>query len=107
MKVTDPGQMKRLSHNIRGVDEHKWRPQARKAMEKACWLKFSQNDHLKNQLLASQGSLVEASRWDMFFSCGLSLSNPNILDRNKWEGENVLGQILTSLRETFKNLKQS
>ena len=48
-------------------------------MEKTCWLKFSQNEHLKNQRLASQGLFVEANRCDMFFSCGLSLSNPNIL----------------------------
>ena len=103
MKTTNPSEMKRLSYNIRGMDGSKWRTQARKTMEKACWLKFSQNENLKKQLMTNQGLLVEANGRDNFFSCGLSLSNPNILDSNKWEGENVLGQILTSLRETFKN----
>ena len=102
MKSTDPGQMKRMSHNIKGLDELKWKPNARTTMEKACWLKFSQNENLKELLVGSQGLLVEANRNDKLFSCGLSLANPNVLDKNKWEGENVLGQILTSLRETFK-----
>ena len=96
MKETDPGKMKRLSHNLKKVDEEKWKPQA-------CWFKFLQNQKLKKQLIESQGSLVEANGRDNFFSCGLALSNPNILDRNKWQGENVLGQTLTSLRETLKN----
>ena len=69
---------------------------------RACSLKFNQNDDLKNKLLQSQGTLVEANQRDNFFSCGLSLADPNILDKSRWLGENILGTILTDLRNNLK-----
>ena len=71
-------------------------------MERACFLKFSQNQILKDKLLANRGTLVECNRRDNLFSCGLALSDPNILDSSNWPGENILGQILTSLRKTLE-----
>ena len=50
------------------------------------------------------GSLVEANRKDVYFSCGLSLADPNIIDTNKCKGKSVLGKIITMLREKFKQL---
>ena len=102
IKTTDAGKMKAFSHQIKGLDEAKWRSWAKSVMQKACYLKFSQNEELKKKLLSSRDALVEANRWDKFFSCGLSLTNPNMLEKNKWEGENVLGKELTSLREILK-----
>ena len=102
MKESIPGTMKCFSHGIKGLDEEKWRPNARTVMEKACNLKFKQNEILRQKLVDSKGLLVEANKKDRFFSCGLSLADPNILDRNNWEGENILGNILTSLRETLR-----
>ena len=67
---------------------------AKSVVEKACYLKFSQNKHLREKLVASQGLLVEANKKDKFFSCGLSLADPNILDKNKWEGQNILRETL-------------
>ena len=103
MRTSDPGRMKAFSHHIKGLDEIKWRSQAKNVMEKACHLKFSQNEVLKQKLLSSRGALVEANGRDKYFSCGLSLANPSILETSKWEGENILGQVLTSLREVLKN----
>ena len=94
--------MKALSHQIKKVDEAKWRPLAKKTMEGACFLKFSQNQILKDKLLASRGTLVEYNRRDSFFSCGLALSDPNIRDSSNWPGENILGQVLTTLRKTLE-----
>ena len=69
-------------------------------MKNACYLKFWQNPELKKRLIATKGNLVEAN--DVYFSCGLSLADPNIMDTNKWKGKNELGKILTMLREKFK-----
>ena len=57
-------------------------------MEKACELKFTQNLGLQDE------NLVEANPTDYYFSCGLSLTNPDICDQSKWSGENVLSNIL-------------
>ena len=102
MKCTEPRQMKYLSHRIKALDESKWLPHAKKTMEKACHLKFTQNLELKQKLLKSKGTLVEANRNDRYFSCGLSLANPNIMETSKWCGENHLGNILTQLRSSLQ-----
>ena len=102
MGLTEPSKMKALSYRIKNLDENRWSEQARAVMENACYLKFWQNPELKEKLLSTEGKIVEANRNDVFFSCGLSLADPNILDVNKWRGKNVLGDILTTLRERFR-----
>ena len=103
LRTKDPHQMKRLSHRIRNFDSSKWSRHARPVMEKACLLKFSQNTLLADKLLLTQGSLVEANRNDKFFSCGLGLSDPNVIEESRWEGQNILGQILVDLRNRLRN----
>ena len=102
MRATQPGRMKALSHQIKGLDDQKWQKMAKATMMRACSLKFDQNDDLKSKLLHSQGTLVEANEKDKFFSCGLSLADPSILDSSRWLGSNVLGTILTDLRSSFR-----
>ena len=98
MKSEHAQRMKSISHRIKGVDESKWMKSARGVMRKACQMKFTQNADLREKLLKTKGDLVEANGRDCYFSCGLSLSDPNILDKSTWCGENILGQILTQLR---------
>ena len=101
MGLKEPSKMKALSHHIKNLDEHKWAEQATAVMENACYLKFWQNSELKKKLMDIKGTIVEANRKDVFFSCGLALSDPNIVDVNKWKGQNMLGKILSNLREKF------
>ena len=49
------------------------------------------------------GAVLQANGWDKYFLCGMSLSNPSVLGKSKWEGENAFGRVLTSLQETFKH----
>ena len=102
-RETRPERMKAMSYNIKGRDENIWNKHARGIMEKAVTLKFRQNPHLQQKLLASRGRLVEANKHDKQFSCGLSLSDPNIMDESKWQGENWLGDILTELRNKLQS----
>ena len=67
MRSSEPSKMKALSHQIKKLDEAKWKPLAKKTMERACFLKFSQNQILKEKLLASRGTLVECNRRDNLF----------------------------------------
>ena len=99
LKSKSARQVKAISYQIKGFNEHLWKPHARATMEKACQLKFTQNLGLQDELLQISESLVEANPTDYYFSCGLSLTNPNICDQSKWSGENVLGNILVIIRD--------
>ena len=62
--------------------------------------KFTQNEELKTQLLATAGTtLVEASPYDKIWGIGLAATDPRAEDPTQWKGLNLLGKILTQLRE--------
>jgi hypothetical protein len=47
-------------------------------------------------------SLVEASANDGIWGIGLSIKNPAITDERNWKGLNLLGKILTSVRDELR-----
>ena len=55
------------------------------------YLKFSQNEELKDLLLSNDTILVEASPFDRIWGIGLSISNEKHLDPNKWRGKKFIG----------------
>ena len=66
--------------------------------------KFTQNEDLKTQLLdTAQLKLGETGR-DQVFSIGLSLTNPEVLNINKWKRNgNKLGIALEKIRNELRN----
>ena len=67
------------------------------------YLKFTQNEHLQRDLLATGTSfLVEASPSDRIWGVGMKESNPNIHNEANWKGMNLLGKIMTEVRERIK-----
>ena len=53
---------------------------------------------LRQALLSTRGLIVEATRHPLF-GIGLPFNSHCIEDRNAWQGENLMGQILTDYRE--------
>ena len=45
--------------------------------------------------------LVEASPYDKIWGVGLGVDDPLILDNKNWKGENLLGFILTNVRDYY------
>ena len=70
-------------------------------MYNACIKKFQQNPELSKKLKKTSGILVEANPKDNFFSCGLSLQDPDLEMRTRWKGLNILGDILIKVRESL------
>ena len=67
--ATDGYEAKRIVKNIKKKDE--WQEAKIKVMRKIITLKFDQNDNLRDRL---DGHLYEATKADLDFACGMTLS---------------------------------
>lgn len=95
-----PRQHKALGRKVKPFDDRAWRLNREAIVRKANHAKFTQNPELLAQLLATRGTtLVEASPYDKIWGIGLAASDPRASDPAKWKGSNLLGKILSALRD--------
>lgn len=80
--------------NIKAWDKVKFR-----IMEGLVEQKFNQNEHLKLDLINTEGQFVEASPYDRIWGIGYS-KHDALSNVSDW-GENNLGKILDKVREKF------
>lgn len=106
MRTDDPALQKRLGATVRDFDEALWAKWRIHIVYEANMAKFSQNSGAERQLLRTSPSmLVEANPRDWNWGNGLSLDDPANHDPTSWKGENLLGRILTLVREERAKLK--
>ncbi|XP_038048620.1 N-glycosidase Npun_R5314-like [Patiria miniata] len=97
---TDPKAIKKLGRQVKDFDEQIWKENRSKIVKKGSYAKFSQNPDLKEQLLSTEGSiLVEASPRDTIWGIGMGANNPKAKTKKTWRGSNLLGYILTEVRD--------
>ncbi|MCL4134722.1 UNVERIFIED_CONTAM: hypothetical protein GTU68_023988 [Idotea baltica] len=99
METTSPARVKKLGRKVKGFDEEIWRKNRRKIVEKVLLHKFKQNKDILVKLLSTKGSkLYEASPYDKIWGIGLVESNARLMDKSRWPGENLLGELLMKVR---------
>jgi ribA/ribD-fused uncharacterized protein len=95
-----PRQHKALGRKITPFDDATWRRNREAIVLAGNRAKFTQNPALLAQLLATRGTtLVEASPYDQIWGIGLAANDPRAADPAQWKGQNLLGKILTALRD--------
>jgi len=100
MNAVDPSDQKRYGRCVNNFNKEQWDAAARDIVFKGCYAKFTQNQDLKQALLATAGTtLVEASPQDCIWGIGLHKSDPKAKNRDTWRGTNWLGETLTKVRE--------
>ena len=93
---------KQLARNIRNYDVTKWNAVAGELCYNGILEKFNQNPHL-NKVLQSTGDKVLAeSCYDKKWGTGIPLYSSEALRNDLWTGENLLGKLLTRVRETLR-----
>jgi len=100
-KSTDPAECKRLGSQVL-VEDDKWLPIASAALRKACWEKFSKNRALKDFILKTGNSEIAEASNDKVWGVGFNLQNPKVHQKDKWLGDNRLGQILMNIRKDLQ-----
>ena len=107
LKSKDPNKCKQLGRKVKNWDQKKWDNNKQKIVYKGNLLKFS-TDKLKKEILNDKYSnkiFVEAASFDRIWGIGLDISDPDCNDKSKWNGLNLLGNIITQVRDEL--LKQS
>lgn len=95
-----PWQQKRLGRQVRNFNETIWKNHREEIVKAGNRAKFTQHLQLREALFATAGTtLVEASPEDCIWGIGLSMDDPRKEDPANWRGLNLLGKILTELRE--------
>jgi len=103
LDATTPLQAKRLGRQVGNFDPQVWNQHKTNIVYENNYAKFTQNPHLLTQLLATGNkTLVEASPRDTIWGVGMGVTNPKIYDRRNWRGKNLLGNILTRLRNELR-----
>ena len=100
LEATHPRTHKALGRKVKPFDDRTWRLNREAIVRTGNRAKFTQNAELHAQLMATHGTtLVEASPYDKIWGIGLAASDPRAQDPATWKGQNLLGQILTALRD--------
>ena len=100
LAVSEPRAHKALGRKVRGFDDARWKREREAIVYAGSEAKFTQNPALLAVLLATAPNrLVEASPMDRIWGIGMAASNPDATNPAKWRGQNLLGAILTRLRD--------
>lgn len=103
MSSTNPFDIKKLGREVKNFDPDVWDKHKTDIVYTANINKFYQNKELKDFLLSTGDAiLVEASPYDRIWGIGMYENDPQIGDPREWAGENLLGFILTEVREELK-----
>ena len=102
LAIDDVAEIKALGRLVSGYDESLWNGIRQIVVYRGLWAKFSQNPELRDQLKATgMAFLAECAVKDRIWGIGLSMRDPNRLDRTKWQGQNLLGYALLMVRENL------
>ena len=98
LKSRKPYEQKKLGRQVKGFKESTWKKNRLEIVYNGNILKFKQNPELREKLLQTSGTLVEASRNDTIWGIGLHAGDKRAHARSTWKGANLLGETLTKVR---------
>ncbi len=100
LETDDVSLIKALGRSVQGYDDNYWSGIRQIVVYQGLYEKFSQNEELKDLLLQTGDAiLAECAVKDKIWGIGLSMKDPDRLDKAKWKGQNLLGYALMMVRE--------
>ena len=103
LDTEDVGRIKELGRLVSGYDDNYWNGIRQIVVYEGLYAKFSQNEELKRLLQATgRAVLAECAVKDRIWGIGLSMDDPDRLDRRLWKGQNLLWYALMMVREKLR-----
>lgn len=100
LKAKHPKEMKAYGRAVRNFDNDIWDNECYGIVKRGNLAKFSQSPKLGEYLKSTKNRiLVEASPRDRIWGIGMGQSNPDVENPLKWRGRNLLGFVLTEVRD--------
>jgi ribA/ribD-fused uncharacterized protein len=100
LATDEPAAQKRAGQRVANFDGVQWDRARVAIVYRGNLAKFSQNPGLQRRLLSTAPALlVEANPRDWNWGCGLAEDDPRLSTPASWPGLNLLGRILTRVRE--------
>lgn len=100
-----PRKAKQIGRQVKGFSDAIWNEKREECMMSALKAKFRCSSRFRNELLNKkyiEKIFVEASPVDCIWGIGLSENTPYIDNETSWRGRNLLGKLLTQLRDEKK-----
>ena len=102
---TEQHKMKKLGRLVKNFDNDIWNANKINIYKNHCREKFKQNEYLKQELMNTKGKiLVETSPTDKIWGIGMNEKQARQTNPKEWKGLNLLGRILTDIREEFESV---
>jgi len=100
LQAKHPKEMKAFGRAVKNFDKDAWEHGRYEIVKRGNLAKFSQHPELAAYLKESNKRiLVEASPRDRIWGIGMGQSNPDADNPMKWRGQNLLGFVLTEVRD--------
>ena len=100
LSTSDVAEIKLLGRQVSNYDESMWNGIRQIVVYEGLLAKFSQNEELKEKLKATGNAvLAECAVKDHIWGIGLSMKASDRLNKDKWNGQNLLGYTLMMVRE--------
>jgi ribA/ribD-fused uncharacterized protein len=102
LETNNQRKIKGLGRKVVGFDQETWDLWKYKVVVNGNYLKFTQNNDLKNHLLNTKNKeIVEASPWDKIWGIGYDPEKAHQVPKSKW-GQNLLGKAIMEVRDILK-----
>lgn len=105
LETRSPKEAKSLGRKVRGFNEGLWEKAREEKMMIALKYKLASWPLFQAELLNEDykgKTFVEASPYDKIWGIGLGEDNPEVNNKSSWRGLNLLGKLLTELRDSIK-----
>ena len=91
-----------LGKTVRNFNMRQWSLKAKQVMLEAVSAKFEQNPYTQKHLKDTKDTIIaEANPRDKLWGIALSMNNKSLFNKEAWQGQNWMGEILMSVRDNM------
>lgn len=103
LATDDPARIKAWGRKVQNYQDDVWKGLRQVIVYEGLLAKFGQNVDLREKLLdTGDAPMAECSPFDRVWGIGIGIHDPRRLDRDQWQGENLMGYTLMLVRERLR-----